>query len=246
MPGRHRCECQARIHKLVRNCQGCGRIVCEQEGSGPCVFCGKFVCTREEKQVIEKDSKKGLALERQLMKQAGFGSDISRLKQEEEAKNYRDTLLKADRESIVRNKVFDLDSDYYSIETAHFLTEEEKKAIQKRKDELKRINNNRATRKMIIELDFESGTVKETQADEINEKFEDEVIQDILHKAEIRQAKQQPYKLRDPNLPSVNKFVPLYNAEISTSTIPTADQVKFSNVYPNEEHEFSVREVLSM
>jgi hypothetical protein len=32
------------------------------------------------------------------MKQAGFGSDISRLKQEEEAKNYRDMLLKADRE----------------------------------------------------------------------------------------------------------------------------------------------------
>lgn len=32
------------------------------------------------------------------MKQSGFGSDMSRLKQEEEAEKYRDTLLKADRE----------------------------------------------------------------------------------------------------------------------------------------------------
>jgi hypothetical protein len=32
------------------------------------------------------------------MKNAGFGSDMSRLKQEEEAKQYRDMLLKADRE----------------------------------------------------------------------------------------------------------------------------------------------------
>ncbi|KAJ1365819.1 Mtch-1p [Parelaphostrongylus tenuis] len=47
LPGRHPCKCQARIHALVRNCMGCGKIVCAQEGSGPCFFCGTLVCTKE-------------------------------------------------------------------------------------------------------------------------------------------------------------------------------------------------------
>ena len=42
--GRHTCECQATKHKLISNCVRCGRIVCEQEGSGPCLFCGNLVC----------------------------------------------------------------------------------------------------------------------------------------------------------------------------------------------------------
>ena len=49
--GRHPCNCQARIHQLVRNCLICGRIVCEQEGSGPCFHCGNLVCTRKEREV---------------------------------------------------------------------------------------------------------------------------------------------------------------------------------------------------
>lgn len=34
-----RCECQASKHALVRNCLECGRIICAQEGPGPCLFC---------------------------------------------------------------------------------------------------------------------------------------------------------------------------------------------------------------
>lgn len=43
LPGRHSCECLAQKHKLINNCISCGRIVCEQEGSGPCLFCGSLV-----------------------------------------------------------------------------------------------------------------------------------------------------------------------------------------------------------
>ena len=35
LKGRHHCDCQAGKHRLVNNCLHCGRIVCEQEGSGP-------------------------------------------------------------------------------------------------------------------------------------------------------------------------------------------------------------------
>jgi hypothetical protein len=61
---------------------------------------------------------------------------------------------------------------------------------------------------MVIELDFESGTVKETEAVETLEKYEDPEIQRILRAAEERQAKQSTasYKLRDPNMPTARKF----------------------------------------
>lgn len=41
LPGRHACQCLAQKHKLINNCMYCGRIVCEQEGSGisPVDFC---------------------------------------------------------------------------------------------------------------------------------------------------------------------------------------------------------------
>ena len=40
-PGRNRCTCQARRHRLLGNCMSCGRVICEQEGWGPCFFCGE-------------------------------------------------------------------------------------------------------------------------------------------------------------------------------------------------------------
>ncbi|KAG9267085.1 activating signal cointegrator 1 isoform X1 [Astyanax mexicanus] len=43
LPGRHSCDCLAQKHKLINNCMTCGRIVCEQEGSGLCLFCGSLV-----------------------------------------------------------------------------------------------------------------------------------------------------------------------------------------------------------
>ncbi|KAJ2748694.1 hypothetical protein H4S06_004872 [Coemansia sp. BCRC 34490] len=40
---RVRCECQASEHPLLTNCLTCGRIVCQAEGPGPCMFCGTEV-----------------------------------------------------------------------------------------------------------------------------------------------------------------------------------------------------------
>jgi hypothetical protein len=33
------CDCQAQEHTLITNCLECGRIICMQEGRGPCLFC---------------------------------------------------------------------------------------------------------------------------------------------------------------------------------------------------------------
>ncbi|KAJ2368263.1 hypothetical protein H4S01_001685 [Coemansia sp. RSA 2610] len=40
---RVKCECQASEHPLLTNCLTCGRIVCDSEGPGPCMFCGSEV-----------------------------------------------------------------------------------------------------------------------------------------------------------------------------------------------------------
>ncbi|KAB5558860.1 hypothetical protein PHYPO_G00022060 [Pangasianodon hypophthalmus] len=67
LPGRHSCDCLAQKHKLINNCLTCGRIVCEQEGSGPCFFCGSLVCTTEEQEILQRDSNKSQKLRKKLM-----------------------------------------------------------------------------------------------------------------------------------------------------------------------------------
>lgn len=50
--GRHPCNCEATKHELINNCTKCGRIVCEQEGSGPCFFCDNMVSTSKYNKTI--------------------------------------------------------------------------------------------------------------------------------------------------------------------------------------------------
>lgn len=76
MKDRRSCECQAAQHKLVGNCLKCGRIVCEQEGSGPCYFCGNLVCTREEFEKISRGSNKAEKLKSELLSRNWNGFDL--------------------------------------------------------------------------------------------------------------------------------------------------------------------------
>lgn len=65
--GRHTCDCQATKHLLIANCINCGRIICDQEGSGPCYFCGNLVCTKSEYEKINSGSRKGYQLKQHLL-----------------------------------------------------------------------------------------------------------------------------------------------------------------------------------
>ncbi|KER29840.1 hypothetical protein T265_03633 [Opisthorchis viverrini] len=67
LPGRHPCQCLATKHQLVSNCTSCGRIVCAQEGSGPCFFCGKLVCSKEERDKIALGTKQAVKLKNRLL-----------------------------------------------------------------------------------------------------------------------------------------------------------------------------------
>ncbi|KAK7867037.1 hypothetical protein R5R35_005679 [Gryllus longicercus] len=122
LKGRHHCDCQATKHKLINNCLECGRIVCEQEGSGPCFFCGNVVCTPEEKKLISTSSKKGEELYKKLMSQDKFGLDA--------ALRQRNKLLEYDQTSEKRTKVIDDESDYYSLNSV-WLSQKERETLKK-------------------------------------------------------------------------------------------------------------------
>lgn len=102
------CSCQARRHKLVSNCLSCGKIICEQEGEGPCSFCGALV-------LREGSTYAGLELDEILPPT----SDA-----EAAAEAYAKRLVEYDRNSAARTTVIDDQSDYYEIEGNSWLSKE--------------------------------------------------------------------------------------------------------------------------
>lgn len=100
------CSCQARRHRLVSNCLSCGKIVCEQEGEGPCNFCGALVL-------------------REGSNYAGLDATAVPLSDKEvAAEAYAKRLVEYDRNSAARTTVIDDQSDYYEIEGNSWLSTE--------------------------------------------------------------------------------------------------------------------------
>lgn len=124
------CSCQARRHKLVSNCLSCGKIICEQEGEGPCSFCGALVL---------KEGSTYAGLDESLPLQ----SDT-----EAAAEAYAKRLVDYDRNSAARTTVIDDQSDYYEIEENSWLSKEEKELLRKKKEEIEKAEQ--ATRNKVV------------------------------------------------------------------------------------------------
>ncbi|KAK4885422.1 hypothetical protein RN001_001693 [Aquatica leii] len=107
--GRQPCNCEARTHSLINNCLKCGRIVCEQEGSGPCFFCDTLVCTNEELHILATNSKLSDKLHNHLFEQKTS-------KEWKKAIETRDRLIKADKSSEDKRKIYDDQSEYYKVD----------------------------------------------------------------------------------------------------------------------------------
>ncbi|XP_056881571.1 activating signal cointegrator 1 [Takifugu flavidus] len=158
LPGRHICECLAQKHKLINNCISCGRIVCEQEGSGPCHFCGSLVCTKDEQEILQRDSNKSQKLRKKLM--GDFGEREYLPHQEavmkaglEKAVQHKEKLLEYDRNSVRRTQVLDDESDYFATDSNQWLSPNEREKLRKKEEELRELRHaSRKDRK--ITLDF--------------------------------------------------------------------------------------------
>ncbi|KAL5544456.1 hypothetical protein UlMin_008240 [Ulmus minor] len=129
------CSCQARQHRLVSNCLSCGKIVCEQEGEGPCNFCGALV--------LKEGSK-----------YAGLDESLAPLSNTEaEAEAYAKRLVEYDRNSAARTTVIDDQSDYYEIEGNSWLSMEEKELLRKKKEEIEEAEKAKRSR-VVVSFDL--------------------------------------------------------------------------------------------
>uniref|UniRef100_A0A8B9Z8I2 Activating signal cointegrator 1 n=1 Tax=Buteo japonicus TaxID=224669 RepID=A0A8B9Z8I2_9AVES len=160
IPGRHACECLGQKHKLINNCLVCGRIVCEQEGSGPCLFCGAlvsnevvFICrasTCDLFSISGAESSGNLdAISKDLLPR-----QEARLKAGlEMAVKHKDKLLEFDRTSVRRTQVIDDESDYFATDSNQWLSKQEREALQKKEQELRELRHaSRLTKKITIDF----------------------------------------------------------------------------------------------
>jgi activating signal cointegrator 1 len=76
------------VHALIGNCLKCGKIVCEQEGAGPCLFCIDMLERKEAGMVASG---------------TGTFSDTEAARQ---AAAHKDKLLEYGRTAAVRTQVF--------------------------------------------------------------------------------------------------------------------------------------------
>ncbi|KAK6148536.1 hypothetical protein DH2020_019448 [Rehmannia glutinosa] len=129
------CSCQARRHRLVSNCLSCGKIICEQEGEGPCNYCGALVL-------------------REGSTYAGLDEGVTLVTDAEAAAEaFAKRLVEYDRNSAARTTVIDDQSDYYEIEANSWLSIEEKELLKKKREELEEAE--RAQRsKVVISFDL--------------------------------------------------------------------------------------------
>ncbi|KAG8184859.1 hypothetical protein JTE90_016204 [Oedothorax gibbosus] len=164
LPGRRPCTCEATKHGLVNNCLHCGRIVCDQEGSGPCYTCGNLVCTPKEQEIIMRQSKASMKLYTKLMSQE-TEIDMNKLQisndpKMEKALEHRDKLLEYDRTVEKRTKVIDDENDYFQTDSK-WLSEPQRKALNKKKKEIDELLHDR--KKQTFTLDFAGRKIVEEE-----------------------------------------------------------------------------------
>ncbi|KAH8272960.1 hypothetical protein KR026_011748 [Drosophila bipectinata] len=180
LKGRRHCNCQAAQHKLINNCLGCGRIVCEQEGSGPCLFCGEPVRTPEEEQQLAKAAREkggvgGKQSGKQGKKQAKESAKESSKESLEKALAQRDRLLEYDRNSEKRTTVIDDELDYFQ-ENSVWLSDAEREKFEKLKSEMHDMKHgSRMKRK--IRVDFAGREMPEELP--ISKEYEQQVISEL-------------------------------------------------------------------
>lgn len=192
LKGRHMCSCQAAKHKLINNCIQCGRIVCEQEGSGPCLFCGNLVCSEEESRLIESASKKGDNLKKSLMQQ-------HRPKGWEDALAMRNRLLEYDRMSERRTTVIDDESDYFGSNSV-WLSDAERNKLMQLEDELNDKKHASRLNKRIA-YDFTGREILEEP--QLTHEFEDDILKQIANtfSNSISNTAKKSYKSSNAQLP---------------------------------------------
>ncbi|XP_030313269.1 activating signal cointegrator 1 isoform X2 [Calypte anna] len=145
IPGRHPCECLGQKHKLINNC---------------------LVCTKEEQDILQRDSNKSQKLLKKLMAGAESSGNLDAISKDllprqeamlkaglEMAVKHKDKLLEFDRTSVCRTQVIDDESDYFATDSNQWLSKQEREALQKREQELQELRHaSRLAKKITIDF----------------------------------------------------------------------------------------------
>ena len=211
LPGRHPCECLAQKHSLINNCTECGRIVCKQEGSGLCFFCGALVCTKEEQEILARNSKKSHKLYEKLLKQAiegdTAGQTVKSLADEslQKAIAHKNRLIEYDKSGVRRTKVIDDECDYFASDTNRWLSKKERDALKKKEEEL-REKRYGSRRQMKVTLDFAGRKVLDENEPEVDYNSDTAVLGSGYYSSDKNPKSQGVANLNCPNVTSL-KFV---------------------------------------
>ncbi|KAM8719380.1 hypothetical protein ACLKA7_012004 [Drosophila subpalustris] len=183
LKGRRSCDCQAAEHKLINNCLGCGRIVCEQEGSGPCLYCQEPVYTPEEELQMAKaasnTNKAQTKGKKQPQPQQPATGKVNQKQKEsaalKDALAQRDRLLEYDKHSEKRTTVIDDELDYFQ-ENSVWLTDAEREKYEQLKSEMHELKHgSRLKRK--IKVDFAGRELPDESV--ISKEYEQQVIRQL-------------------------------------------------------------------
>eukprot|EP00043_Microstomoeca_roanoka_P014564 m.144588 g.144588 ORF g.144588 m.144588 type:complete len:614 (-) comp16045_c2_seq1:107-1948(-) len=176
VPGRQWCECLATKHSLVNNCLQCGRIVCEQEGMGPCMVCGALVVTPEKQKLLTRNTKAAQKFLDQIMQDCKVDSSIDRevFRQSAlfcgseqvtdslaRALARKDMLLDFDRNSAKRTRVIDDEADYFSTDSNKWLSRKQRDELQQKEEELRQQRHD-ARRNRMLTIDFAGRRIVDT------------------------------------------------------------------------------------
>eukprot|EP00911_Craspedida_sp_UC1_P000218 UC1_evm1s165 len=201
LPGRRECDCQARHHPLINNCLACGRIVCEQEGSGPCVFCGTLVASPAEQEILARDSRQSKKLLEKLLGGAHSlqPQDVEKMRKAalagggsgsggeysiglKKALATRDRLVQNDRSSAKLSRVIDDESDYFTTEGNSWLSGAERDKLGAAASRLR--DKQRAARKTrTITIDFAGRRVIEEAPEQVD-LYDAEAARDAMEQAQ--------------------------------------------------------------
>lgn len=165
---RIKCECQASEHELLTNCLSCGRIVCELEGPGPCMFCGSDV--QNPDQQLQQHMQR-------LLKRSGKDEQKEAWSN---ATKRKERLLTFDRTAAQRTRLIDQASDFDVGAVGKWMSPEERAAAEEQRAKHAQAVADRETRMRngmrVLRINMGTGTAELQRMDEEEEEEEEEVV----------------------------------------------------------------------
>lgn len=223
LPGRHPCECLGQKHNLVNNCTECGRIVCMQEGSGPCFFCAALVCTKEEQEILARNSKKSQKLYQKLLTQTIEGDTGAKTEKSvaddslQKAIAHKNRLIEYDKSGVRRTKVIDDECDYFASDNK-WLSKKERDALRKKEEEL-REKRHGSRRQMKVTLDFAGRKIIDESEPEA-----DYSADSVLASGYYSSSKKPELRgVANPNFPNVTSLKFVSSAKAGVNKPPSYD-----------------------